>query len=167
MIDIGGEDAKVVFFRDSLSPDLRMNGNCAGGTGSFIDQMAILLNVSIDELNRMALRANRIYPIASRCGVFCKTDIQNLLAKNADQDDIAASIFHAVAVQTVVTLSHGQDIEAPILFCGGPLTFIPALRKAFADYLHLDENQMVLPEKSNLVPAWGASIACREKIGTS
>ncbi|MFA6818997.1 MAG: acyl-CoA dehydratase activase, partial [Bacteroidaceae bacterium] len=127
LIDIGGEDAKVVFFHDGQSPDLRMNGNCAGGTGAFIDQMAILLNVSIDELNEMALHASRIYPIASRCGVFCKTDIQNLLAKNADRNDIAASIFHAVAVQTVVTLSHGEDITPPILFCGGPLTFIPAL----------------------------------------
>ena len=162
MIDIGGEDAKVVFFRDGQSPDLRMNGNCAGGTGAFIDQMAILLNVSIDELNDMALQAARIYPIASRCGVFCKTDIQNLLAKNADRKDIAASIFHAVAVQTVVTLSHGQDITSPILFCGGPLTFIPALRKAFADYLHLNEKDIVLPEKSNLIPAWGASIACQD-----
>lgn len=164
MIDIGGEDAKVVFFREGQSPDLRMNGNCAGGTGAFIDQMAILLDVSIDELNRMALKAERIYPIASRCGVFCKTDIQNLIAKNADRNDIAASIFHAVAVQTVVTLSHGRDIQAPILFCGGPLTFIEALRKAFADYLHLNENHIVLPEKSHLIPAWGAALqSCKSK----
>ena len=163
LIDIGGEDAKVVFFHDGQSPDLRMNGNCAGGTGAFIDQMAILLNVSIDELNEMALHASRIYPIASRCGVFCKTDIQNLLAKNADRNDIAASIFHAVAVQTVVTLSHGEDITPPILFCGGPLTFIPALRNAFANYLHLDEGGIILPEKSNLIPAWGAAIAGKQQ----
>ena len=165
MIDIGGEDAKVVFFSEGKSPDLRMNGNCAGGTGAFIDQMSILLNVSIDELNALALKANRIYPIASRCGVFCKTDIQNLLAKNTDRNDIAASIFHAVAVQTVVTLSHGQDITPPLLFCGGPLTFIPALRKAFTDYLHLNNNDIVIPDKSNLIPAWGASIACEDLKG--
>ena len=159
MVDIGGEDAKVVFFREGQSPDLRMNGNCAGGTGSFIDQMAILLNVSVDELNQLALQAHRIYPIASRCGVFCKTDIQNLLAKNVDRTDIAASIFHAVAVQTVVTLSHGQDITAPLLFCGGPLTFIPALRKAFVDYLHLSEDEVIVPERGELIPAWGAALS--------
>ena len=110
-----------------------MNGNCAGGTGAFIDQMAILLGVSMDELNGLALRATRVHPIASRCGVFCKTDIQNLIAKNIPKEDIAASIFHAVTVQTIVTLAHGCDIVAPILLCGGPLTFIPALRKSFAN----------------------------------
>ena len=103
MIDIGGEDAKVVFFQDGQATDLRMNGNCAGGTGAFIDQMAILLGVSIDELNELALRSNQVYSIASRCGVFCKTDIQNLIAKNISKENIAASIFHAVAVQTTVT----------------------------------------------------------------
>ena len=161
MIDIGGEDAKVIFFYEGKSPDLRMNGNCAGGTGAFIDQMAILLNVSIEEMYRMALQSERIYPIASRCGVFCKTDIQNLIAKNANRNDIAASIFHAVAVQTVVTLSHGQDISAPLLFCGGPLTFIPALRKAFANYLGMEESGIVLPKDSQLIPALGAAISNR------
>ena len=115
MIDIGGEDAKVVFFQNNQATDLRMNGNCAGGTGAFIDQMAILLGVSMDELNGLALRATRVHPIASRCGVFCKTDIQNLIAKNIPKEDIAASIFHAVTVQTIVTLAHGCDIVAPIL----------------------------------------------------
>lgn len=165
MIDIGGEDAKVVFFKEGQSPDLRMNGNCAGGTGSFIDQMAILLDVDIDELNRMALQSDRIYPIASRCGVFCKTDIQNLIAKNADRNDIAASIFHAVAVQTVVTLSHGRDIEPPILLCGGPLTFIPALRRAFAKYLNIDESGFVVPEGSQFIPAWGAALQSGKRSG--
>lgn len=115
MIDIGGEDAKVVFFQNNQATDLRMNGNCARGTGAFIDQMAILLGVSMDELNGLALRATRVHPIASRCGVFCKTDIQNLTAKNIPKEDIAASIFHAVTVQTIVTLAHGCDIVAPIL----------------------------------------------------
>lgn len=160
MIDIGGEDAKVVFFQNNQATDLRMNGNCAGGTGAFIDQMAILLGVSMDELNGLALRATRVHPIASRCGVFCKTDIQNLIAKNIPKEDIAASIFHAVTVQTIVTLAHGCDIVAPILLCGGPLTFIPALRKSFANYLQLsEENDFLLPEKSNLIPAWGAALA--------
>ena len=114
MIDIGGEDAKVVFFQDGQATDLRMNGNCAGGTGAFIDQMAILLGVSIDELNELALRSNQVYSIASRCGVFCKTDIQNLIAKNISKENIAASIFHAVAVQTTVTLARGCNIVAPV-----------------------------------------------------
>lgn len=158
MIDIGGEDAKVIFFNKGEATDLRMNGNCAGGTGAFIDQMAIILGVDVEELNQLALSATQIYPLASRCGVFCKTDIQNLIAKNVSREDIAASIFHAVAVQTVVTLAHGCDIESPVLFCGGPLTFIPALRKAFMDYLALNEMDVLLPEKGALLPAMGAAL---------
>lgn len=158
LIDIGGEDAKVVFFRDGEASNLRMNGNCAGGTGAFIDQMALILGVSVDELNRLALDSTHIYPIASRCGVFCKTDVQNLVAKNVSREDIAASIFHAVAVQTVVTLAHGYDISAPVLFCGGPLMLIPALRKAFTDYLSLTDNDVILPENGTLLPAFGAAM---------
>ena len=158
MIDIGGEDAKVVFFKDAEATDLRMNGNCAGGTGAFIDQMAIILGVNIDELNQLAMNATQVYPIASRCGVFCKTDIQNLIAKNVSRENIAASIFRAVAVQTVVTLAHGCDITTPVLFCGGPLTFIPALRKAFIDYLSLDEKEIILPANGTLLPALGAAL---------
>ena len=146
MIDIGGEDAKIVFFKNGDTDELRMNGNCAGGTGAFIDQMAILLGITTSELNDLALNAQSIYPIASRCGVFCKTDIQNLIAKNVNREDIAASIFHAVAVQTVSTLAHGIDIKTPILFCGGPLSFIPALRKAFIDYLGINESDIIMPE---------------------
>lgn len=163
MIDIGGEDAKIVFFEHGEAADLRMNGNCAGGTGAFIDQMAVILGTDVDELNRLALKAGRIYPIASRCGVFCKTDIQNLVARNVSREDIAASIFHAVAVQTVMTLAHGWDIKAPVLFCGGPLTFIPALRKAFAEYLHLREDEMVLPANGTLLPAMGAALSRGEE----
>ena len=158
MIDIGGEDAKVVFFNPNGTPDMRMNGNCAGGTGAFIDQMAVLLNTTPQGLDEFAGRASHIYPIASRCGVFAKTDIQNLAAKNASREDIAASIFHAVAVQTIVTLSHGYTITAPVLFCGGPLAFLPSLRKAFTDYLHLSEQQIILPENAQLLPAWGAAL---------
>lgn len=159
LIDIGGEDAKMVFFTQGNPSDLRMNGNCAGGTGAFIDQMAVLLNASPEELGRLAEDATQIYPIASRCGVFCKTDIQNLIARNASRADIAASIFHAVAVQTVTTLAHGHEINVPILLCGGPLSFIPALRKAFAEYLNLPPESLILPDKANLIPAWGAALA--------
>ena len=158
MIDIGGEDAKVVFFRNGEAGDLRMNGNCAGGTGAFIDQMAVILGTDVDDLNDMALNAARVYPIASRCGVFCKTDIQNLIAKNVAREDIAASIFHAVAVQTVVTLAHGCDITTPVLFCGGPLTFIPALRKAFIDYLGISEDDVINPHNGTLLPAIGSAL---------
>lgn len=158
MIDIGGEDAKVVFFKNGEAVDLRMNGNCAGGTGAFIDQMAHLLGVELSELNQLALDAERIHPIASRCGVFCKTDIQNLIAKNVSKQDIAASIFHAVAVQTISTLAHGYDVESPILFCGGPLTFIPALRNAFVNYLSLSEDGLVLPENGEYFPAIGTAL---------
>ena len=163
LIDIGGEDAKIVFFRNAEPTDLRMNGNCAGGTGAFIDQMAVILGVDIDQLNELALRSTRLYPIASRCGVFCKTDIQNLIAKNVCREDIAASIFHAVAVQTVVTLAHGCDIEKPVLFCGGPLTFIPALRKAFNDYLNLAESDTILPANGAFLPALGAALTPTEE----
>ena len=159
MIDIGGEDAKIVFVKDGKATDLRMNSNCAGGTGAFIDQMAILLGVETAELNTLADSAHNVYTIASRCGVFSKTDIQNLIAKNVPKEDIAASVFHAVAVQVVVTLAHGCDIEAPVLFCGGPLTFLPALRRAFTDYLKLSDADVVVPENSHLMPAMGAALS--------
>ena len=159
MIDIGGEDAKVVFFNDGKATDLRMNGNCAGGTGAFIDQMAILLGVPTEELNQLAQKAKNIHPIASRCGVFSKTDIQNLIAKNVSKEDIAASVFHAVAVQVIVTLAHGYDIEAPVLFCGGPFTFLPALRQAFKDYLRMRDDDIITPPNSHLIPALGAALS--------
>ena len=138
---------------------MRMNGNCVGGTGAFIDQMALLLNTTPAGLDDMAQHAKHIHPIASRCGVFTKTDIQNLIAKNTNREEIAASIFHAVAVQTIVTLSHGYDVATPILLCGGPLAFLKSLRKAFADYLHTDEAQMICPEAAQLLPAWGTALS--------
>lgn len=166
LIDIGGEDAKVVLFQDG-NIDLRMNGNCAGGTGAFIDQMAVLLGISIEELNRLALQSAHIHPIAARCGVFSKTDIQNLVSRNVPLTDIAASIFHAVAVQTIVTLSRGWTFCRPIVLCGGPLTFIPALRKAFADYLQIAESDFILPSEGNLLPALGCALCADEKHITS
>lgn len=158
LIDIGGEDAKIVFVENGTATDLRMNGNCAGGTGAFIDQMAIILGIDVNELNDLALQATRIFPIASRCGVFCKTDIQNLIAQKVSREDISASIFHAVAVQTISTLAHGCDIKKRVMFCGGPLTFIPALQKAFMNYLSLRDDEVVVPEHGELMPARGAAL---------
>ena len=157
LIDIGGEDAKVVFF-NGKSMELRMNGNCAGGTGAFIDQMAVLMGCDNQHMSELALKATTIYPMAARCGVFAKTDIQNLMARNLPEADIAASIFHSIAVQTVTTLSHGCDFSAPILLCGGPLTFLPALRKAFADYLKMRPDDFIVLKEGNLIPALGCAI---------
>ncbi len=164
MIDIGGEDAKIVLFEQGRAKDLRMNGNCAGGTGAFIDQMAVLLDVEVTELDALAREATQTYAIASRCGVFCKTDIQNLIAKNAAKSDIAASIFRAVTVQTVSTLAHGCELRAPMMLVGGPLTFIPSLRKSFIDFLHLSETDIILPEEGALIPAWGAALRAKEQL---
>ncbi len=160
IIDIGGEDAKIVYLKDGKVSDLRMNGNCAGGTGAFIDQMALCLGVEVTDLDQLAQRSTTLYPIASRCGVFSKTDIQNLVARNVPKTDIAASIFRAVAVQTASTLSHGCEIKPKILLCGGPLTFIPSLRKALADYFGYSlETDFVIEEKANVIPAWGTALA--------
>ena len=157
LIDIGGEDAKVVFIKDNGGMELRMNGNCAGGTGAFIDQMSVLMGVDNQKMNELAMKATHIYPMAARCGVFAKTDIQNLMSRNLPEEDIAASIFHSIAVQTVVTLSHGMTFEAPILLCGGPLTFLPALRKAFCNYMKLSSEDFIVSENSNLIPALGCA----------
>ncbi len=162
VIDIGGEDAKIVLFEQGRAKDLRMNGNCAGGTGAFIDQMAVLLDVDVAALDALAREATQTYAIASRCGVFCKTDIQNLIAKNAAKSDIAASIFRAVTVQTVSTLAHGCELRAPMMLVGGPLTFIPSLRKSFIDFLHLSESDIILPEEGALIPAWGAALRAKK-----
>jgi len=159
LIDIGGEDAKVVFF-NSKTTDLRMNGNCAGGTGAFIDQMALLMGTDNKGLNDLAMQATSVYPIAARCGVFAKTDVQNLISRNATPADIAASIFHSITIQTVTTLSHGCSFQPPILLCGGPLTFLPALRKAFAEYLHISESDFIVSTQSNLIPAMGCALRC-------
>ena len=157
LIDIGGEDAKVVFF-NGKSMELRMNGNCAGGTGAFIDQMSVLMGCDNQKMNDLALQSTHLYPMAARCGVFAKTDIQNLMSRNLPETDIAASIFHSIAVQTVTTLSHGCDFSAPILLCGGPLTFLPALRKAFSDYLNMPLSDFIVLKESNLIPALGCAI---------
>lgn len=158
LIDIGGEDAKMIFFQKDKTPDIRMNGSCAGGTGAFIDQMASLLGISLSELNDLAEKHQNIYPIASRCGVFTKTDIQNLLAKNTKQEDIAASIFNAVAMQTITSLARGHDIEPKVFFCGGPFAFLPELTKLFAKQLNLNKTDCILPENAQFIPAWGCTL---------
>ena len=115
LIDIGGEDSKVVLFGNGKKSELRMNGNCAGGTGAFIDQMAALLGQSHDDMNRLALHSTQLHTIAARCGVFAKTDVQNLVSRHVPMSDICASIFHSIAVQTITTLAHGQRLEPPLL----------------------------------------------------
>ena len=158
LIDLGGEDAKIVFFEDGKQPDIRMNGSCAGGTGAFIDQMADLMNITPAELGEKALEASKIYPVASRCGVFAKTDVQNLIARNVSIPDISMSILQTVALQAITTLVRGHQVRPKALCTGGPLTFIPALRKAFADIMNLKENEILLPENSEFFPSYGAAL---------
>lgn len=158
LIDLGGEDAKMVFFQEGKHPDIRMNGSCAGGTGAFIDQMANLMHISIEELTIQAASCRKIYPIASRCGVFAKTDVQNLISRNIPISDIAGSILHAVALQSVTTLARGCDINPKILCIGGPLTFIPALRDAFCSVLNISTSDLIVPENGEFFPAWGAAL---------
>lgn len=164
-IDIGGEDAKMIFFEPGKAPDMRMNGSCAGGTGAFIDQMASLLGCDVESLSALALTAKTTYPIASRCGVFSKTDIQNLLARNVSRPDIAASIFHAVALQCIGSLARGFDILPKVFLCGGPLAFIPALQKAFREELNLSEGDCIVCENAAFVPAWGCALAALRYSG--
>ena len=155
VIELGGEDAKIIFFGSGI--DERMNGTCAGGTGAFIDQMATLLGISVDELDRLSLDAQRIYPIASRCGVFAKTDIQPLLNQGARHEDIAASIYQAVVNQTIAGLAQGRRIQGHVLFLGGPLSFCAGLRQRFRETLALDENKAQLPDYARHSVALGAS----------
>ncbi|GHT48680.1 2-hydroxyglutaryl-CoA dehydratase [Bacteroidia bacterium] len=158
MIDLGGEDAKMVFFESDKQPDIRMNGSCAGGTGAFIDQMADLMHISVEELGKKALEYEKIYPVASRCGVFAKTDVQNLIARNVPVADVAMSILYTVALQSITALSRGCTVAPEIVCVGGPLTFLSALRKAFAQILNFDEKEFAPPENSEFFPAWGTAL---------
>ncbi len=157
VIELGGEDAKIIFLTGGV--EQRMNGSCAGGTGAFIDQMATLLDVSVDELDKMALAADKVYPIASRCGVFAKSDIQPLLNQGARREDIAASIFQAVVDQTVSGLAQGRQIKGNVLFLGGPLSFLQGLRNAFTKTLHLDGDHAVFPEDGRTFVAFGSALS--------
>nr|WP_314277991.1 acyl-CoA dehydratase activase-related protein [uncultured Peptostreptococcus sp.] len=161
VIELGGEDAKVTFLSGGI--DQRMNGICAGGTGAFIDQMSSLLKTDASGLNELAKNFKVIYPIASRCGVFAKTDIQPLINDGASKSDIAMSIFNAVVVQTVSVLSCGRKIEGNVAFLGGPLYFLSELRKQFANVLKLEENNIIFPENAQLYVALGASLLAEKE----
>lgn len=156
-IELGGEDAKITYFKDGI--EQRMNGTCAGGTGSFIDQMASLLRVDTLGLNELAKDYNVIYPIAARCGVFAKTDVQPLLNEGVAKEDIAVSILQAVVIQTISGLACGRPIKGNVAFLGGPLFFLSELRKRFIDTLKLKENQIIFPENSQLYVAIGAALS--------
>nr|WP_122013584.1 acyl-CoA dehydratase activase-related protein [Maliibacterium massiliense] len=155
VIELGGEDAKIIFLTGGLEE--RMNGSCAGGTGAFIDQMATLLDVSLEELDALSLRATKRYPIASRCGVFAKSDIQPLLNQNAAKEDIAASIFQAVVDQTITGLAQGRRLEGRIAFLGGPLHFFKGLQQRFTETLRLSEENAVFPGLGQYAVAIGAA----------
>ncbi len=155
-IELGGEDAKITFFAGGL--EQRMNGICAGGTGSFIDQMAVLLKTDAAGLNKLAEKHTTIYPIAARCGVFAKTDIQPLLNEGAAREDVAASIFQAVVIQTITGLACGRPIRGNVAFLGGPLYFLPQLRQRFIETLELKEHQIIFPENPQLYIAIGAAL---------
>ncbi len=156
-IEIGGEDAKIIYFRGGL--EQRMNGICAGGTGSFIDQMATLLQTDASGLNQLAKEHTTIYPIAARCGVFAKSDIQPLINEGAQKSDLAASIFQAVVSQTISGLACGKPIRGNVAFLGGPLHFLSELRNRFASVLKLTEDEQILPENSHLFAALGAALS--------
>ncbi len=155
VIELGGEDAKIVFLSGQLEE--RMNGSCAGGTGAFIDQMAVLLDVTPGELDELAQHAEQIYTIASRCGVFAKSDIQPLLNDGARKEDVAASIFQAVVNQTVAGLAQGREIKGDVLFLGGPLFFFKGLQKRFQETLKLDNMHAHFPAFAPYAIAAGAA----------
>ncbi len=163
-IELGGEDAKILFFKGSI--EQRMNSQCAGGTGAFIDQMSQLLNMSLEEMNEASLHYNRIYPIASRCGVFAKSDIQPLINQGVAKSDLCASIFQAVVGQTVTSLAQGHKIEGNILFLGGPLYFLSGLRARFKETLNLRDDQINCPDTAIHYVALGTAL-CAEKTYTA
>ena len=160
-IELGGEDAKIIYFTNGI--EQRMNGICAGGTGSFIDQMASLLQTDAEGLNEYAKNYQAIYPIAARCGVFAKTDIQPLINEGATKEDLSASIFQAVVNQTISGLACGKPIRGNVAFLGGPLHFLSELKEAFIRTLKLTDEQIIAPEHSHLFAATGAAMNCKEE----
>ncbi len=160
-VDMGGEDSKMIFFDEGKTPDIRMNGSCAGGTGAFIDQTASLWGIETSELNTLAAQATTIYPIASRCGVFSKTDIQNLAARNVSRADIAASVFNAVAMQVLASLARGRDIVPKVFLCGGPFAYLPELKKSFLNAFGTTQSDCVVPEHPQLIPAIGCALMAK------
>ena len=159
-IELGGEDAKITFFENS--PEQRMNGTCAGGTGAFIDQMATLLRTDAEGLNELAKKHKEIYPIAARCGVFAKTDIQSLINEGAAKEDIAASVLQAVVTQTISALACGKPIRGNVAFLGGPLYYLSELRERFIKTLKLSAGNVIFPENSHMFVSMGAAYLSRE-----
>ena len=165
VVELGGQDAKVIFFhfdetsQQLIASDMRMNGVCAGGTGAFIDEIAQLLEMPVEEFNAHAERATHIHQVSGRCGVFAKTDIQPLLNQGIAREELALSTLYAVARQTIGGLAQGTTIKAPVVFEGGPLTFNPRLVRAFVDLLGLDEHDVIVPEKPEVTVAWGCALA--------
>ena len=157
VIELGGEDAKIIYFDKFI--EQRMNGTCAGGTGAFLDQMASLLNTDTQGLNELSKGHEIIYPIASRCGVFAKTDVQPLINEGARKEDIATSIFQAVVNQTISGLACGRPIKGKVAFLGGPLNYLPELRKRFIETLKLKDDEVIVPEEAHLLVAKGAALA--------
>ncbi len=164
-IELGGEDAKIIYFTNGV--EQRMNGICAGGTGSFIDQMASLLQTDARGLNEYAKNYKAIYPIAARCGVFAKSDIQPLINEGATKEDLSASIFQAVVNQTISGLACGKPIRGNVAFLGGPLHFLPELRKAFIRTLNLTDEHIIAPEHSHLFAATGAALNHKTDVSIS
>ena len=167
-IELGGQDAKMVFFeRDEKSgattvADMRMNGSCAGGTGAFIDEMAALLKVPVEQFDELAARGQSVHQVSGRCGVYAKTDIQPLLNQGVSKEDLALSSFHAIAKQTIGGLAQGLDIHPPVIFEGGPLTFNPTLVRVFAERLELADDDIVIPQNPETIVALGAALAADE-----
>lgn len=159
-IELGGEDAKIIFLTGGFEE--RMNSSCAGGTGAFIDQMAHLMGLTVDEMDNLSLKHENIYEIASRCGVFAKTDIQPLLNQGARKEDISASVFQSVVNQTIGGLAQGRSIEGKIMFLGGPLYFCKGLRERFIKTLKLKDNDVVSPENAQVFVAIGSAIYSKE-----
>ncbi len=153
-IELGGEDAKIIYFDQTI--EQRMNGTCAGGTGAFLDQMAVLLNTTTEGLNELATKGKTIYPIASRCGVFAKTDVQPLLNEGAKKEDIALSIMQAVVNQTISGLACGKPIKGNVIFLGGPLNYLSMLKDRFIKTLDLKENEIITPDDARLFVCIGA-----------
>lgn len=162
VVELGGEDAKITYFGDA--PEQRMNGVCAGGTGSFIDHMASLLSTDAKGLDDLAAKGKQIYTIASRCGVFAKTDIQALMNDGAEKADIALSIFQAVVNQTIGNLAQGRPISGHVAFLGGPLHFLPELRKRFIETLKLDDEHVVKVDYGNYFVAMGAALSDEAEV---
>lgn len=165
-IELGGEDAKIIYFEGG-SVEQRMNGICAGGTGSFIDQMASLLQTDASGLNEYAKNYSSLYSIAARCGVFAKSDIQPLINEGATKEDLSASIFQAVVNQTISGLACGKPIRGHVTFLGGPLHFLSELREAFIRTLKLDEEHAIMPENSHLFAAIGSALNAKEDVSLS